>query len=147
MKGESNMDNKIMDWAGEYVDKDSCPPCTKHGCFACVEGCCTALRIPDSRRSKKADGGRCGFYQPIQKVKESGIRGYRRLKEIGRRDLIGKYADTLIVTGAMDDEIQEADQEAESFDRFRETDFNKQLDKMMAEETAVLEGMRSRAGA
>ena len=122
------MSNKIMDWAGEYVDKDSCPPCAKHACFACVEGCCTALRIPDSRRSKKAAGGKCGFYQPSRKVKESGIRGYRRLKDTGRTDLISKYADTLIVTGAMDDEIQEADMQAESFDQFRETNFNEQCE-------------------
>ena len=143
------MDDKLMDWAGESVDRDSCPPCEKHlDCFACVEGYCTALRIPDGRvsKKKKAASDECGFYKPIQQVKESGIRGYRRLKEIGRRDLIDKYADTLIMTGAMDDEIQEADLQAESFDRFRESNFNEQMDKALTENTS-LEGIGSRAGA
>ena len=40
------MSDKLMDWAGESVDKDSCPLCTKHpDCFACVEGYCTALSM------------------------------------------------------------------------------------------------------
>ena len=101
------MSEKLMDWAGESVDRDSCPPCTKHpDCFACVEGYCTALRIPDGRISKKKRSAscECPFYKPIQQVKESGARCYQRLKELGRRDLIDKYADTLIVTGAMDEE-------------------------------------------
>ena len=141
------MSDKLMDWAGVDVERDSCPPCTEHDCFACVEGCCTALRIPDGRVSKrKASSKDCNFYKPIQLVKKSGIRGYRRLKELGRRDLINKYADTLIITGAMDDEIQEAELQAESFDQLREINFNEQMDKAMEGETE-LEGLFSRAGA
>lgn len=131
------MDDKLIDWAGEEVDRDSCPECLAHSdCFACVSGYCTALRIPDKRISKKkrAANTECGFYKPIQQVRESGARGYRRLKEIGRRDLIDKYADTLIMTGAMDSEIQEADLQAEFFDQFRETNFNEQMDKAMTGE-------------
>ncbi len=142
------MDDKLTDWVGETVDRDTCPPCTKHpDCFACVEGYCTALRIPDGRVSKKkADSDECGFYKPIQQVKESGICGYLRLKELGRRDLINKYVNTLIVTGAMDDEIREADLQAESFNQYRETNFNEQMDKAMTAETD-LDGMCSRTGA
>ena len=129
------MDDKLTDWVGETVDRDTCPPCAVHpDCFACVEGYCTALRIPDGRvtKTKKAANDGCGFYKPIQQVKESGVRGYRRLKELGRRDLINKYVNTLIVTGAMDDEIREADLQAESFDQYRESNFNEQMDKAMA---------------
>ena len=61
----------------------------------------------------------------------------QRLKELGRRDLIDKYADTLIVTGAMDDEIQEANLQAEEFDQFRENNFNEQMEKAAAEETTL----------
>ena len=128
------MGDILKDWAGEEVDRDSCPECLKHlDCFACVDGYCTALRIPDRRvsKKKKAVSDECGFYKPIQQVRESGIRGYRRLKKIGRRDLIDKYADTLIMTGTMDDEIQEADMQAESFDQFRENDFSDQMNKAM----------------
>ena len=134
------MSDKLMDWAGESVDRDSCPPCTKHpDCFACVEGYCTALRIPDGRvpKKKKTTNDDCGFYKPVQQVKNTGIRGYQRLKEIGRRDLIDKYADTLIVTGAMDEEIQEANLQAEEFDQFREVNFNEQMEKATAEETTL----------
>ena len=134
------MSDKLMDWAGESVDRDSCPPCTKHpDCFACVEGYCTTLRIPDGRvsKKKKSANSECSFYKPIQQVKESGARCYQRLKELGRRDLIDKYADTLIVTGAMDDEIQEANLQAEEFDQFREVNFNEQMEKVTAEETTL----------
>lgn len=130
------MDNKLMDWAGEEVDRDSCPPCAKHpDCFACKEGYCTALRIPDKRisRKKRAAFEQCSFYKPIEQVKETGARCYQRLKEMGRRDLINKYADTLIVTGAMDDEIQEANLQAEEFDQFREDNFSELMEKARAE--------------
>ena len=47
------MNEKMKDWAGENVDMESCPECTKHpGCFANVKGYCTALRKPDGRASK-----------------------------------------------------------------------------------------------
>jgi len=130
------MDNKLMDWAGEEVDRDSCPPCAKHpDCFACKEGYCTALRIPDKRisRKKRAAFEQCSFYKPIEQVKETGAHCYQRLKEMGRRDLINKYADTLIVTGAMDDEIQEANLQAEEFDQFREDNFSELMEKARAE--------------
>ena len=52
---------------------------------------------------------------------------------MGRRDLINKYADTLIVTGAMDDEIQEANLQAEEFDQFREDNFSELMKKARAE--------------
>jgi hypothetical protein len=104
-----------------------------------VEGYCTALRIPDGRvsKKKKSASSECPFYKPIQRVKESGAHCYQRLKELGRRDLIDKYADTLIVTGAMDDEIQEANLQAEEFDQFRENNFNEQMEKAAAEETTL----------
>ena len=130
------MSNKLTDWVGEEVDRDSCPPCTKHpDCFACVEGCCTALRIPDGRISKKKRAAfeQCSFYKPIQQAKESGIRCYQRLKELGRRDLINKYADTLIVIGAMDEEIQEVTLKAEEIDQFRDADFSEQMKKARTE--------------
>jgi len=130
------MDNKLMDWAGEEVDRDSCPPCAKHpDCFACKEGYCTALRIPDKRisRKKRAAFEQCSFYKPIEQVKETGAHCYQRLKEMGRRNLINKYADTLIVTGAMDDEIQEANLQAEEFDQFREDNFSELMEKARAE--------------
>jgi len=134
------MDNKLMDWAGEEVDRDSCPPCAKHpDCFACKEGYCTALRIPDKRisRKKRAAFEQCSFYKPIEQVKETGAHCYQRLKEMGRRDLINKYADTLIVTGAMDDEIQEANLQAEEFDQFREDNFSELMEKARAERDKV----------
>lgn len=134
------MDNKLMDWAGEEVDRDSCPPCAKHpDCFACKEGYCTALRIPDKRisRKKRAAFEQCSIYKPIEQVKETGAHCYQRLKEMGRRDLINKYADTLIVTGAMDDEIQEANLQAEEFDQFREDNFSELMEKARAERDKV----------
>ena len=130
------MDNKLMDWAGEEVDRDSCPPCAKHpDCFACKEGYCTALRIPDKRisRKKRAAFEQCSFYKPIEQVKETGAHCYQRLKEMGRRDLINKYADTLIVTGAMDDEIQEANLKAEEMDQFRDANFSEMMEKARTE--------------
>lgn len=130
------MNDKLMDWVGEEVDRDSCPPCTKHpDCFACKEGHCTGLRIPDKRVSKKKRVAfeQCSFYKPIEQVKESGARCYQRLKEMGRRDLIIKYADTLIVTGAMDDEIQEANQKAEEIDQFRDANFSELMEKVRTE--------------
>lgn len=128
-------DNKLTDWAGESVERDSCPECTKHpDCFACMDGYCTALRIPDGRVSKKKQANsECRFYKPRQEVRESGSRAYRRLKENGRMDLIIRYADTLIATGAMDEEIQTADQHAESLDQFRESNFSEQMDKARTE--------------
>lgn len=130
------MNDKLMDWVGEEVDRDSCPPCTKHpDCFACKEGYCTAMRIPDGRMSKKKRAAfeQCSFYKPIEQVKESGARCYQRLKEMGRRDLINKYADTLIVTGAMDDEIRAANQKAEEIDQFRDANFNELMEKAKTE--------------
>lgn len=130
------MNDKLMDWVGEAVDRDSCPPCTKHpDCFACKEGYCTALRIPDGRISKKKRAAfeQCNFYKPIEQVKESGARGYQRLKESGRHDLINKYADTLIVTGAMDEEIREANLKADEIDQYRETNFSEQMKKARTE--------------
>ncbi len=122
---------KLTDWAGEKVDRDSCPECEKHpDCFAYVDGHCTALRIPDGRSTKKQPADTdCSFYKPVQEARESGIRAYRRLKENNRMDLIIQYADTLIHTGAMDDEIVQADREADSLDRFREKNFSEQMDK------------------
>ena len=130
------MNDKLMDWVGEEVDRDFCPPCTKHpDCFACKEGHCTTMRIPDKRISKKKRVAfeQCGFYKPIEQVNESGARCYKRLKEMGRRDLINKYADTLIVTGAMDEEIQEANLKAEEIDQFRDANFSELMEKARAE--------------
>ena len=130
------MNDKLMDWVGEEVDRDSCPPCTKHpDCFACKEGYCTALRIADKRisRKKRAAFEQCSFYKPIEQVKETGAHCYQRLKEMGRRDLINKYADTLIVTGAMDDEIQEANLKAEEINQFRDANFSELIEKARTE--------------
>ena len=141
------MSDKIMDWAGEKVERDDCMPCTKHpDCFACVEGCCTALRMPDGRQSKKKPVSACVFYLPVDKAKESAKRGYQRLKKLGRKDLIDKYAKSLIATGAMDEEIQEATLQAESFERFREANYSEQLEKAM-EEAAGIEKLLSPVGA
>lgn len=142
------MNEKLKDWAGENVDMESCPECTKHpDCFANVKGYCTALRKPDGRASKKkAVDTECAFYKTEKKARESGIRAYRRLKENNRMDLIIQYADTLIHTGAMDDEIQEADLQAELLERFRETNFNEQMDKAKAEKEELAEDC-SQAGA
>ena len=130
------MNEKLKDWAGESVDRDSCPECSKHpDCFACVEGYCTALWILDGRvKRKKTEEEECHFYRPVQEVRESGVRAYRRLKEQDRMDLIIRHADTLIHTGAMDEEIQETNLQTESLERFQETDFSEQMDKAKAEE-------------
>lgn len=126
---------KLTDWAGEKVDRESCPECKKHpDCFAYVDGYCTALRIPDGRAKKKPADAECRFYKPAQIARESGMRAYRRLKENNRMDLIIKYADTLIHTGAMDDEIQEANEQAESLNLFRETNFSEQMAKAKSDE-------------
>lgn len=130
------MKDKLTDWIGESVDRDSCPQCEKHSdCFACVEGYCTALRIPDGRVSKKkTEKGECPFYKTEQEARKSGIRGYRRLKENGRMDLIIQHADVLIHTGAMDDELREADHQAESLELFREENLSSQMEKAKAGE-------------
>ncbi len=132
------MNGKITDWIGEKVSRESCPRCTEHpDCFACVEGYCTALKIPDGRRANhEPDVGECGFYQPAQVVRENCNRGYRRLIEIGRRGLISKYLDTMFATGVMDEEIREADLEAASFEQFRESNFNEQMEQASLEKQA-----------
>ena len=126
---------KITDWTGLNVNRDSCPACERHDCFACAEGHCTVLRIPDGRCTKEKGGGdddECRFYQTAEQVTEACIRGHRRLKEMGRQDLIYQYADMLIRTGAMKEELQEADREGEQMEQFRRANYNEQMDRAAA---------------
>ena len=106
------MDKWITDWAGEKVERDACPECTSHpDCFAWVDGHCTALKTPDNRYKKKEIRNECAFYQPTEQVREKGVQGYQRLRKNGKWDLIKKYMETMIATGAMDEEIRAAEAE------------------------------------
>ncbi len=130
------MKEKLMDWAGTSVYRDLCPECARQDCFACADGHCTALRILDGRVKKaEADEDECGFYQTAEQVTEACIRGYRRLKEMGRQDRIYRYADMLRRTGAMEEELQEAEREGEQMEQFRRANYNEQMDRAAAGET------------
>ena len=123
----------IRDWVGESVEREVCPECKEHpDCFAWVDGRCTALT--------KADRS-CGFYRAREWVREEGRQNYKRLKAVGRRDLIWKYHDTLMDTGAMDAEMREAEEQAEAFEVYREEHFKMQMDKELGE-CAGISGMR-----
>ena len=133
----------IRDWIGESTEKEVCPECKEHpDCFAWVDGRCTALTRSDGRRTGRGGMDRsCGFYRAREGVREEGKQNYKRLKAVGRWDLIWKYHDTLMATGAMDDEMREAEEQAEAFEVYREEHFKMQMDRALGE-SAGISGMR-----
>ena len=131
----------IDDWVGGKVFTEECKWCDEHpDCFAWVDGWCTALKRPDGRsKGKEWTDEECGFYRERQWVRDEGIRNYKRLKAVGRWDLIRKYHDTLMATGAMDDEIQATEKQADAFETYREQHFKMQMDKALAENGGIRE--------
>ena len=83
----------IRDWIGESTEKEVCPECKEHpDCFAWVDGRCTALTRTDGRCMGRGRMDRsCGFYRAREGVREEGRQNYKRLKAVGRWDLIWKY--------------------------------------------------------
>ena len=146
--------NIVMDRVGEKTDLSLCPACPVYGtqpdCFACIDGRCTALKEADG---KEADGtgavetvepvndetgksgagtggtGACSFYKDAESNMAEVRKCYRRLKDMGRSDLIEKYIKPLTALGLLDDEIEAAEQYGEEFDAFRERNYQEQLDK------------------
>lgn len=121
-KGSDNP-NIIIDRVGEETDLLLCPVCDAHlDCFANIDGHCTALNIANS-------GSSCSFYKNVDSNLKEAKKCYQRLKDQGREDLVRKYVKPLSTLGVMDGEIEAAEHFGEIFDRFRESDYQDQLDK------------------
>ena len=117
--------NMILDRVGEKTDLSLCPVCTEHpDCHACMDGRCTALKVVDETAS-------CCFYKSFEQSMTEMWRGYQRLKEEGRSDLITKYIKPLSALGLLDDEIKTAEQYGEQFEHFRESNYQEQLEKFL----------------
>ena len=84
-----------FDRIGEEVNLEKCPECVEHpGCFAWMEGRCTAL---------KESGGRgCVFYCPAEIAIAEARVCFRKLMEQHRTDLIQKYFKALSALGLLD---------------------------------------------
>ena len=118
--------NIVVDRVGEKTDLSLCPVCPVYGtqpdCFACIDGRCTALKETD-------EAGICSFYRSTEDNMAVVRKCYRRLRDMGRSDLIDKYVKPLTALGLLDDEIEAAEQYGEEFDAFRESNYREQLDK------------------
>ena len=118
--------NIVVDRVGEKTDLSLCPACPVYGaqpdCFACIDGRCTALKETD-------ETGICSFYRSTEDNMAVVRKCYRRLRDMGRSDLIDKYVKPLTALGLLDDEIKAAEQYGEEFDTFRESNYREQLDK------------------
>ncbi len=120
--------NMVIDRVGEKTDLSLCPACPIYGkmpdCFACINGHCTALKITDETKP-------CSFYKSEEKNTADIQACYKRLKEEDRSDLINRYIKPLTALGALDEEINAAEQYGEEFDAFQESDYQEQLNKAM----------------
>ena len=118
--------NIVRDRVGEKTDLSLCPICpytvSQPDCFANIDGHCTALK-------KAEDSDACSFYKSEAQAMADAKRSYQRLKEMGRSDLINKYIKSLTALGLLDDDIETAEQYGEQFDRFREKNYQEQLEK------------------
>lgn len=128
MQRNDNM-NIVRDRVGEQTDLSLCPVCLSHpNCFANIDRRCTALR-------ETAEP--CPFYKDRDEHLAEARRCYQRLKEKGRADLIRKYAASHTAMGLLDDEIAEAEVYSAQFDKFRESNYAEQLNKVLAEDLAA----------
>ena len=128
--------NIVVDRVGEKTDLSLCPACPVYGaqpdCFACIDGRCTALKETGQTGSGEAGSGEtgiCSFYRSTEDNMAVVRKCYRRLRDMGRSDLIDKYVKPLTALGLLDDEIKAAEQYGEEFDTFRESNYREQLDK------------------
>ena len=109
-----------LDRIGEEVNLRKCPECAEHpDCFCWMEGRCTALN--------EGGGEECPFYKPAERAMEENRRSYRRLKGMGRFDLINEYIKPLTALGLLDEEIEEANAFADELEDFKESDYAEAL--------------------
>ena len=116
----------MKDRIGEAVVSSEIPICTDHrDCFANLGGRCTALTEVASQ---------CSFYKSSKQSQEENLRGYTRLKKLGRQDLIQKYADTLATLGAFDDEIADLARVGEGLEAYRKRNYEETIAKAISGE-------------
>lgn len=114
---------KPKDKLGEPVELDKCPECLEHpDCFSWFDGRCTAL--------KETNPEGCVFYCPEKKAISEAKAAYRKLRESGRFDLIEKYIKPLTAIGALDDEMDEFEREADELENFMNADFEAQVEQL-----------------
>ena len=90
----------VYDRMGNEIDPGKLPECPEHkDCFACLDGKCTALNT--------GGGKNCVFYKPAEKALSECRDAFRKLKEQGRYDIIGKYFKIYEAMGLLDEEIEE----------------------------------------
>ena len=129
--GRPSKKHKITDWVGERLDPETLPVCNAHpGCFACVEGRCTAL-------NKRATPDDCGFYKARAEAMAECRRCYERLKDQCRSDLISKYIKQLTAMGLLDEEIEAAERYGEELGHYEESNYQEQLEKAISPQVAA----------
>lgn len=115
-----------FDKIGEKVELAKCPCCQEHtDCFAWMDGHCTAL--------KESGGEACPFYKPVAQAMDENRRGYERLKEQGRDDLIEQYGKQLFALGVLNSELTDVEADAEELNAFADADYQTVLDEGDAE--------------
>ena len=128
--GRPSKKHMITDRVGERVDPETLPVCEEHAdCFAWMEGRCTALNA-------KADPSACGFFKTTEQALSECRRCYRRLKEQERSDLITRYIKALTALSMLDEEIDAEEHNREQLDAFEKTNYQEQLESMIASEDA-----------
>lgn len=121
----------VTDRVGEKVNLFSCAACLEHpDCFASIEGRCTALSY---RAVDGHDNTDCVFYKSREQAEAEARKTYQHLKEIGRYDLIADHIRQMSALGALDEEIDSAEQYGRGFEEFRESDYQNQLQKAIAD--------------
>lgn len=121
----------VTDRVGEKVNLFSCAACLEHpDCFASIEGRCTALSY---RAVDGYDNTDCVFYKSCEQAEAEARKTYQHLKEIGRYDLIADHIRQMSALGALDEEIDSAEQYGRGFEEFRESDYQNQLQKAIAD--------------
>ena len=107
--GRLSKKHMITDRVGERVDSETLLVCEEHAdCFAWMEGRCTALNA-------KADPSACGFFKTTEQALSECRRCYRRL---------------------LDEEIEAEEHNRKQLDAFEETNYQEQLESMIASEDA-----------
>ena len=133
LENELTLENNkcTSDRIGETVDITICPSCTYHeDCFANVSGRCTALIaafIP------------CPFYKSAVVNRAEIQRSITRRKRIGRYDLILKYASTLAMLGALDEEIENMERTGIWLDEFQKSNLARLMRQVTTDDLSVFD--------
>lgn len=115
--------NELRDRIGEKLDLNQCPLCNTHtDCFAWMDGYCTALN--------ECGGEQCPFYKPADQAVAEAKACYASLKARGKEDVIARYSKQLAAIGAMDDELNEAEQAADDLEAFADCDFKQIMEEV-----------------